>query len=117
MTQKSEQALISYKFQILACQISEDCDLELSEKIASQEYLHVQLEVWKKQRSGLPKLRKLIFVFLFEFCFQNMLSKNNYCSGFPRAVSAVTFMTAVQENFHVVQWERDLLTLCLNCIT
>ena len=67
MTQKSEQALISYKFQILACQISEDCDLELSEKIASQEYLHVQLEVWKKQRSGLPKLRKLIFVFYSSF--------------------------------------------------
>ena len=45
LTQNSEQALISYKFQILACQISEDCDLELSEKIASQEYLHVQREV------------------------------------------------------------------------
>ena len=57
------------------------------------------------------------FCFLFEFCFQNMLSKNNYCLGFPSAVSAVTFMTVVQENFRVLKWERDLLTLCPNCIT
>ena len=66
---------------------------------------------------GIAEITQVDFCFLFEFCFQNMLSKNNYCLGFPRAVSAVTFMTAVQENFHVVLWERDLLTLCPNCIT
>ena len=60
----------------------------------------------------IAEITKVDFCFLFEFCFQN-----NYCLGFPRAVSAVTFMTAVQENFHVVLWERDLLTLCPNCIT
>lgn len=65
----------------------------------------------------IAEIPQVDFCFLFESCFQNMLSKNNYCLDFPRAVSADTFMTVVQENFHVLKWDRDLLTLCPNCIT
>lgn len=65
----------------------------------------------------IAEIAQVDFCFLFESCFQNMLSKNNYCLDFPRAVSADTFMTVVQENFHVLKWDRDLLTLCPNCIT